>query len=117
MKVTLRKVLLLALFVLVLTALFVVGASATVTDAQDGTSVASYTDANDATKYTDTFSEAITNAKEVSLTSVIVSLVTGGKIRLITCGRIILKKVCALLNPSTFAASYCPTGMDSIPAR
>ena len=42
---------------------------------------------------------------------------SGGRIRLITCGRIILNKVWKLLNPSTLAASYCPTGMDSIPER
>ena len=37
------------------------------------------------------------NASEVSFTRVMTSLVTDGRIRLITWGRIILKKVCPLL--------------------
>jgi hypothetical protein len=37
------------------------------------------------------------NAMEVSLTSVMVSLVTGGRTRFSTCGRMIFTKVCALL--------------------
>ena len=37
------------------------------------------------------------NAREVSFTRVMTSLVTDGRIRLITWGRIILKKVCPLL--------------------
>ena len=35
------------------------------------------------------------NARDVSFTSVMTSFVTDGRIRLITCGRMILKKVCA----------------------
>lgn len=40
-----------------------------------------------------------------------------GKILLITCGRMMRKNVCTLLYPRIFAASYCPTGMDSMPPR
>ena len=54
-------------------------------------------------------------ARDVSFTSVITSLVTEGRIRFITCGRIILKKVCHFPYPSSFAASYCPTAIDWIP--
>ena len=56
-------------------------------------------------------------ARDVSFTSVITSFVTEGRIRFITCGRIILKKVWNLLYPRTRAASYCPAGMDWIPLR
>ena len=37
------------------------------------------------------------NAREVSFTSVITSLVTEGRMRLITCGRIMVINVCDLL--------------------
>ena len=78
MKITWKKVLLLALFVLVLTALFVVGASATVTDTQESTSVASYTDdASGATKYTDSLTDAITNAKAGSTITLLNEVNTG----------------------------------------
>ena len=60
---------------------------------------------------------ASTNAREVSLTSVITSFVTDGRILLITWGKMMQKKVCGLEYPSTFAASYCPTDMDSMPPR
>lgn len=58
---------------------------------------------------------ATTNASDVSFTSVITSFVTDGRILLITCGRMILKNVWALLYPRIFAASYCPAEIDSIP--
>ena len=34
-----------------------------------------------------------------------------------TCGNTILKNVWLLLYPRSCAASYCPTGIDSIPER
>ena len=56
-------------------------------------------------------------AREVSFTRVIISLVTEGRIRLITCGRMMRKKVCPLPYPRILAASYCPWGMDCMPLR
>ena len=46
------------------------------------------------------------NASDVSVTSVITSLVTDGIIFFTICGKIILKKVCVLLYPRTVQASY-----------
>ena len=47
-----------------------------------------------------------TNASEVSFTSVMISLLIAGKIRLMTCGSTIFMNVWNRVYPSTFAASY-----------
>ncbi len=49
-----------------------------------------------------------TNARDVSFTSVMISLPMAGRMRLITCGSTIFMNVCARGYPSTFAASYWP---------
>ena len=59
----------------------------------------------------------MTLASDVSLTSVMTSLDMGGITRLTTCGSSTYKNVCTRVMPSTEHASYCPTGMDSIPPR
>ena len=46
----------------------------------------------------------IVKASEVSLTSVITSLVTDGRILLMTCGKIITKNVCILEYPNNLAS-------------
>ena len=48
---------------------------------------------------------AMVRAREVSFTSVMISLDMGGMIRLTICKRVILKKICRLVRPSTSPAS------------
>ena len=58
---------------------------------------------------------AMEKASDVSLISVITSFVIEGMIRLMTCGRIIFKKICDSEYPKTLAASYWTNrhGFDS----
>ena len=61
--------------------------------------------------------QLIAKAREVSFVRVMTSFVTGGRVLFTTCGSMILKKVCTLEYPRTFAASYCPREIDSMPPR
>ena len=58
-----------------------------------------------------------TDARAVSLTKVITSLLTGANDFLITWKRITFLKICFLVIPKTLPASYCPFGTLSIAPR
>ncbi|MCY1543644.1 hypothetical protein D9M68_794700 [compost metagenome] len=54
---------------------------------------------------------------EVSLTSVMVSLLMGGSTRCTICGSTMRRKVCRYVMPSTLLPSYWPRSTDRMPAR
>ena len=56
-------------------------------------------------------------ARDVSFTSVMISLDMGGTMRLIICSSVTRKKIWLLVMPSTRPASSCPTGTLWIPPR
>ena len=60
---------------------------------------------------------AMVFASEVSLTSVMISLPIGGRMRLMTCSSVTLKKICVFVMPSTSPASVWPLGTASMPPR
>ena len=60
---------------------------------------------------------AMTLAREVSLTRVMISLPMGGKMRLTTCSSVTLKKIWLRVMPSTCPASVWPLGTASMPPR
>ena len=55
---------------------------------------------------------AMVRAREVSFTSVMISLDIGGTMRFTICSRVILKKICLRVRPSTSPASRCPAGIS-----
>ena len=59
----------------------------------------------------------MTLASEVSFTSVMISLPMGGRMRLMTCNSVILKKIWLRVMPSTCPASVWPLGTASMPPR
>ena len=50
-------------------------------------------------------------AREVSFTSVMISLEMGGRMAFTICSSFTLKKICRPVMPSTRPASSCPAGM------
>lgn len=60
---------------------------------------------------------AMTRAREVSFTNVMISLEMGGTIRLIICSRVMWRKIWALVMPKTWPASCWPFGTPWMPPR